>query len=246
MNLLRSLAAVLFPRRCAGCCAVLADEEMSLCADCLRGLKRTEQAAHRGNNLEQLFRSFAYYEKEAIPGDKLVRGAAWAYYDKLTSLPEIIHTIKFKADPSLAEWVGRLAAEEMLRQNPLFFADVDMLLPVALHPIRLRERGFNQSAAIARGIASVTGLPVDEGHLERVVHTQQQSLKTLEERATLGRVFAVRQPGDLRGKHVMVVDDVATSGSTIKRVLEVLHPIRGCTYSVLVLGYALHLQKSPE
>lgn len=241
VSFFKSIAAVLFPRYCAGCSSVLSDEEPFVCASCMRRLRLTEHAQHRGNGLELLFRSFSLYSKEGIPGDKFVRGAAYAYYSKHTPLPNIIRSMKFLGDPELARWLGMRAAEHALSQNPDFFDGVDMLMPVALHPKRLRERGFNQSEWLCRGISDVTGIPVDTAHLVRSTNTEQQSLKTLEERAKLGQIFSLLHPEELRGKHIMIVDDVTTSGSTIARVQEVLHPIRNCRYSVFALAYAKHI-----
>jgi len=231
---------VFFPRRCAGCGEVLCDEEQFLCRHCLEGLKPTEEGWYRGNKLEMLFRSFSPYQKETGTANKFVRGAAYLFYGKTSAIPEIIHTMKFTGDPELARWLGHRAAEYLASQNSGFFDDIDLLMPVALHPLRQMERGFNQSEWICRGISEVTGLPIDTTHLVRTVNTEQQSRKTLAERATLGQIFALNNPNDLRGKHVLVVDDVCTTGSTISRVLDVLHPVKGCKYSVFALTYAIH------
>jgi len=240
MKFLEYIFSLFFPRRCSGCGEVLTDEELFVCTRCLAGLKITEEALHRGNRLEMLFRAYAPYEKESAPGNKFVRGAAYLYYDKETAAPNIIHAIKFAKDPELARWMGQKAAEELICHDSCFFNGIDLLMPVALHPNRLRERGFNQSDWICRGISDITGIPVDTQHLERIIDTEQQSLKTLAERANLGLIFAIKEPDMLQGKHVLVVDDVITTGSTVSRVLDVLHPIYGCSYSVFALTYAMH------
>ena len=239
MNLLRALSSVFFPFRCAGCGEVLSDEEEFVCAQCLGVLPVTEEAWHRGNKLEMLFRSFApYMQEESKTANKFIRGAAYTYYRN--SVPNIIHTMKFTGDPKLARWMGKRAAQALSNNNSSFFEGIDLLMPVALHPRRLQERGFNQSEWICMGISEVTGIPIDTNHLVRTVYTDQQSRKTLEERATLGSVFSVINPNELIGKHVLIVDDVVTTGTTIKRVLEVLHPIRRCTYSVFGMTFAVH------
>ena len=211
-----------------------------LCRACIDSLRPTEEAWHRGNRLEMLFRSFAPYHKDAGTANKFIRGAAYLFYGKTSAVPEIIHTMKFTGDPQLARWMGHVAAEYLVSHDSGFFDDIDLLMPVALHPLREQQRGFNQSEWICRGLAEVTGLPVDTTHLVRTVNTEQQSRKTLAERATLGQIFALNNPDELRTKHVLVVDDVCTTGSTISRVLDVLHPIRGCRYSVFALTYAIH------
>ena len=219
---------------------MLPDENPFVCNDCWNSLRRTEEAANRANRLEQLFRSFALFEKETAPGNKFVRGAAYAYYDKETAIATIVHDMKFIGNHELARWLGQQMACGVLSQNKDFFSDVDMLMPVALHRRRLRERGFNQSEWLCLGIADIVGLPVDTMHLMRKKYTEQQSLKTLEERKTMKDVFAIKNPEDLRGKHVMIVDDVVTSGTTLLRIMEVLYPIRGCRFSVLTFSFAMH------
>jgi len=235
-----ALKSLFFPPLCAGCESVLADDAQFVCPDCRGRIRFTEEAWHRGNNMEQLFRSFTPYRNQTYTGDKFVRGAAWTYYDKGSPMPAIIHNIKFVGYAELAQQLGREAAET-LQQQADFFERIDLLMPITLHPKRLRARGFNQSEWICRGISDVTGIPVDTRHLMRTVNTDQQSLKTYEERGRLGQIFAVESPEELRGKHVLVVDDVITTGSTIARALETLHPIRNCTYSVFALSYAMHV-----
>lgn len=237
MTLLSAILSVLYPRLCAGCNEVLADEAPYVCEECLHQLALTEEAWHRGNRLEMLFRSYAPYKKNTAPADKFVRGAAYTYYHKTTPIRAIVRTCKFVGHAEVGQWMGKQAAEYMIDSG--FFEGVDMLVPIPLHANRLRERGFNQSEWIARGISEVTGIPVDtSGNLWRAVDTEHQSLKTLEERAELGEVFALHDETYYLGKHVMLVDDVVTSGSTMGRVMQVLHPVRNCQYSVFTLSYA--------
>lgn len=239
-QIVKALRSVFYPPLCAGCSTVLPDQVPAICPDCRRRIRFTEEAWHRGNNLEQLFRSFAPYKNQTFTGDKFVRGAAYAYYDKASPIPQIIHNIKFVGYAELARELGREAAETITKQAD-FFREIDLLIPIALHPKRIRARGFNQSEWIARGISEVTGIPIDTDHLIRTYNTDQQSLKSYAEREQLGQIFSVQNPNDLIGKHVLIVDDVITTGSTIARALEVLHPIRNCTYSVFALAYAMHV-----
>lgn len=237
MSLISSILSVLYPRLCAGCNEVLEDESPYVCKDCLQQLVLTEEAWHRGNRLEMLFRSYAPYRKDIMPFDKFVRGAAYAYYHKSTPIRAIVRTCKFAGYAEVGQWMGKRAAEYMVGSG--FFEGVDLLLPIPLHVNRLHERGFNQSEWIARGISEVTGIPVDtSGNLWRTVDTEHQSLKTLEERAELADIFALHDEVPFRGKHLMLVDDVVTSGSTMGRAMQVLHPVRNCRYSVFTLCYA--------
>lgn len=237
MYLLSAISSLLFPPLCAGCEQVLPDEFPFVCDHCLQQLMLTEEAWHRGNSLEMLFRSFAPYKADLSIADKFVRGASYTYYIKTTPIRSIIRTIKFIGHAELGLWMGHRAAEYIYPSG--FFEGIDMLVPIPLHNNRLRERGFNQSEWIARGISEVTGIPVDaSNNLYRHTDTSQQSMKTMEERSQLDNIFSVRNKADFQGKHILLVDDVITSGSTMGRALQVLHPIRNCTYSIFSLAYA--------
>lgn len=227
---------IFFPPLCAGCEQVLADDEEGICDKCRAALQYTNEATIRQNKLEMLFANFHPYHKETAIADKFIRAAAYTYYAQSNPIRDIIHAIKFKHNAELARHMGRCAAQRM-RQND-FFAGIDAILPVPLHPKRLRERGYNQSEEIARGVSEVTGLPILNTCLERIQYTEQQSLKTIEERKKLPQPFALRNEQELQGKHVLVIDDVVTSGTTVGRCLELLHPIVGCHYSVMALSIA--------
>lgn len=236
MRVLQRILEILYPRVCAGCGHVLTDEEVEVCDVCLRALRLTEQAANRGNRMEQLFRAGYLYSKDLPLADKLEKGAAYAFFVADTPIRNIVHQMKFGGRPQVAKEMGRLAAQQMLKSD--FFRDVDYLVPMPLHETRLAERGFNQSEWLARGISEVTGIALMTDVLVRTKATEQQSLKTLEERKAMGEVFASVDGGRLRGKHVMLIDDIVTSGTTMTRALTPLHAIPGCRYSVMALALA--------
>ena len=152
---------------------------------------------------------------------------------------DLIHAMKFgpAANPHIAYRLGQVLAQEFMPTG--FFEDIDLLIPVPLHPQRFRDRGFNQSEWLCRGIAEVTGLPMDTEHLYRARNNDHQARLTGSDRKrnTKG-IFAVRYPEDLYRKHVLLVDDLITTGATLCACMDVIHPIRNCTISILGLGKA--------
>jgi ComF family protein len=127
---------------------------------------------------------------------------------------EALHAFKFGARRALAAPLGDLLAE-VAAARPL--APVpDLLLPVPLHPRRERERGFNQASLLARRVGRSLGRPVREDVLARVVATRSQTeLDAAARRANVRNAFEVRQPAPIVGRHVILVDDVLTTGATL-------------------------------
>ena len=152
-------------------------------------------------------------------------------------IQSIIHAIKYRKRWPLAEWLAEIAAEQPTVKRVL--ADADMLLPVALFPARQVERGYNQSEVIARRLGARSGLPAVSA-VERVRDTSPQAhLKARQSRyENLRGAFVVTRPELIRGKHLVVVDDVMTTSATLSvfgRALLTAHP---ASLSAIVLAVA--------
>lgn len=200
-----------------------------ICASCYRNLPRTEQASERQNETEMVF-----YERR-----RFRRGAAFLFFEKNHPVQKLVHAMKFARRADIAYYCGTLMAEEMLHTG--FFDDIDVIIPVPLHAIRYRERGYNQSEYIARGISDMTGIPVDMlHHVQRIRATHQQARTAAHARETnVAGAFRVNHPEELYRKHILIVDDLVTTGATISAVMDALTPVRGALYSVLALGKAI-------
>ena len=133
--------------------------------------------------------------------------------------------------------LGRIAGQEYVDAD--LFDGVDYLVPIPLHPRRLRERGFNQTEQICRGLSDVLHIPVDIEHLIRVRDNPHQSKAAFGQRMdNVKDLFAVRYPEEWKNKHIVLGDDVITSGSTMLACMKQTTPIRGCRISVFALGWA--------
>jgi ComF family protein len=136
--------------------------------------------------------------------------------------------------PLIGYQLGRQAALEM--QYADFFDEIDVIVPVPLHPKRLRERGYNQSEFIARGISEVTGIPLDTTHVTRELNTPKQALQEGEARKhNVAKAFAVNNPEQLYRKHCLLVDDLITTGETIRSCLQAMKRFRRAKFSVFAL-----------
>ena len=163
-----------------------------------------------------------------------VRGGAWLFFHHSGPVRPLIHSLKFRDNPHLGEWLGMQAAREWQKYD--FFDEIDYIVPVPLHPKRLRERGYNQSLYIAQGISEVTGIPVDSTHVTRIKNTPKQALQSGEGRKTnVTDAFAVNHPEQMYHKHILVVDDLITTGETVKSCLRAMRFFRGARFSVFAL-----------
>lgn len=205
-----------------------------LCEECIQTLPRTEQAQLRQNSTEdQLIgkTSDSIATQKAMHLDK---AAAFLFYEKDHPLQLLIHKMKYADQPQIGYQLGRQAAIEM--QYAGFFEGIDVIIPIPLHPNRLRERGYNQADYIARGISEVTGIEVDTIHVTRVRNTPKQALQTGEERThNVQHAFAVNHPEQLYGKHILVVDDLITTGETMRSCLKAMKRIRKAHFTVFAL-----------
>lgn len=205
-----------------------------LCESCVSSLPRTEQAALPENSTEMALWGEGQSKAAAKRVMHLDRAAAFLFYEKEHPIQSAIHKMKYADQPMIGYWLGRQAALEI--QYADFFDEIEVIVPMPLHPKRLRERGYNQAEYIAKGISDITGIPVDLTHVTRARNTPKQALQRGEERkANVAEAFAVNHPEQMYHKHVLVVDDLITTGETMRSCLKAMKKFRGATFSVFAL-----------
>lgn len=226
------LRDLFYPPICAGCSGPIDEVNALVCDHCFAALERTQHATERGNKVELLFADIG----------KVGNCAAFCYYKPDSLIRNIIHCVKYSGQPSLGRWLGKLAATEIMRDNPLFFADIDVVVPVPMHPQKLRQRGYNQSEEIAAAVAEVIGKPLNTECLKKVKMNDSQTHKSAEQRAeNTKNVFAVEKKDLLRGKRILLVDDIVTTGSTLRDCIRCLHPLPRTTFQILTMGVATYI-----
>lgn len=227
MNILTDIRDFLFPRLCMACGRKLQVSEQALCCDCLSQLPHTHLGSTPGNEMEKIFWG-------RFP---IQRASALFYYARGGKVAHILAGMKYYGRQKVCRQMGEMLAHELLPTG--FFEGVDYLLPVPLHPGRLRTRGYNQSRLLAEGISEQTGIPVCDGLLCRVRNNQTQTHKSVLERQE-NTVHLFHLAGDtrmLQGKHVMLVDDVLTTGATLGACADVLADIEGISISIVTLAW---------
>ena len=203
---LNGFVELFYPRLCVGCGKKLFHDERFLCVECLSSLPLALVHESEDNFVEQHLYGRPYIES----------ATTLMIYGKESVPQRIIHEIKYHGAKELAKNMGCMLGRELKEGR---FASVDMIVPVPLHPKRLKWRGYNQSEWIALGISGELNVPVRTDLVERVVETSTQTTKNAEERWTnVKGIFSLKQevqPQELEGRHLLIVDDVITTGSTL-------------------------------
>ena len=206
--MLTRLINLITPRRCVMCGCRLAIGEDVVCTACNIELPRTgHPASPRDNELARLFWG-------RIPVE---RAAALFYYRAHSAPGDVIYSMKYRSHPETGELMGRMAAKEFAACG--FFDGIDAIVPVPLAKKRQRERGYNQSLEIARGVSTVTRIPITSKALKR-------------------KSFEASQTGNaVKGKHILIIDDVVTTGATVISCTKELMKAGGTRFSVMSLGF---------
>jgi ComF family protein len=224
---LADFIALIFPRLCAACNNSLIAREHVLCTNCLYNLPYTNFHLLADNIVARQF------------WGKLPIEAAYAlfYFTKGGNVQNMVHRFKYDGMQQIGVLLGEIAGSQ-LQQNPTF-SGVDHIIPVPLHSSKLRKRGFNQSACFANGLASKLNALVEEHNLVRIIATETQTRKKRFARfENMQEVFSIADPEKLVNKHVLLVDDIVTTGSTLEACGAELLKIPGLKLSIATIAYA--------
>ena len=220
--------SLLFPRLCYACGNQLMRNESLICTECFVVIPRTNYHFVEDNPVAQLFWGRCLIEK----------AAAFSYYNKGSRIRKLIHNLKYNGIREIGYDLGRLYGLSLKTSG--FINDIDIIIPVPLHPLKERIRGFNQSETISMGIADVTRLPVDIKSLARILVSVTQTKRSRYERWTnVEGIFQVIDSKSIMGKHILLVDDVITTGSTIESCTNELLKIEGVKVSAVALAFAV-------
>ena len=225
--LFRRLLDFISPRCCVVCGRRLAPDTEVLCPSCQLRLPRTNfHLSPLDNPMARLFWAI-------IPVERV---AAYIYYSPGSEVAKAVYDLKYHDRPDIGETLGRMMAAELSPSG--FFDGIDRLVPLPLAPKRERQRGYNQSRQLAVGVSEVTGLPVSDDIVCRTVFSGSQTqLSRRDRQANVANVFQLRDDADLRGRHVLLIDDVVTTGATVTACARELLKVDGVRISVLSFGF---------
>lgn len=225
---LRDFFGLFFPELCGACGKNLYTGEVQICVACLYKLPKTNFHKDAQNKVARQFWG-------RVP---LMQAGAFLYFRKGNSVQYLLHQIKYGKRPELAIHMGKLYGQELLK-SPKFIVP-DALIAVPLHPKKKQSRGYNQSACLAEGLSKSLHIPVLEQTLVRDLNTDTQTKKTRFARyENLQEAFVVKNEEILQGKHVLLVDDVITTGATLEACALALHKKAKVQISVCALAFAV-------
>lgn len=226
---LDSLTQTLFPCTCACCGDVLMPGEKQICINCMAELTATLYSGHAHNRTERLLGARIHF----------LHATSIFTFRHGNTVQRLIHAMKFHGNSELCIQMGRQMGLELLASGR--FDDIDLLVPVPLHWWRRIQRGYNQSELLCRGIAQVMHREVNTRALRRHRYTRQQSLQASADREkNVAGAFSLRHPNDLAGRHILLVDDVLTTGATLCSCCQALEEIPNLTISIATLSVAGH------
>jgi ComF family protein len=203
----------------------LIENEQQICLNCLYKLPRSYYHTRKGVSAGDLFVGFPQVDEVA----------AFLYFEKDGMTQKLIHSLKYYNNKALAEYLGRIAAIEL--KAHVIYASVDTLIPVPLHRKKEKKRGYNQSEHIANGIASIYGCKTDKTAIVRMTDTESQTHKSVYERFTnVEKIFSCTDTAQLSGKHILLVDDVITTGATLSACIATLSEIPQINISLFSLS----------
>jgi ComF family protein len=193
-----------FPLLCVTCSRKLFAGERFICLHCMNDLPKTNYHTDRQNKAAQLLWGRVNIEQ----------ATSWLFFRKGSNYQRLVHFLKYKGIREIGLEMGKLFGNDLADST---FNEADVVIPVPLHKKKLKQRGFNQSEWIAMGVASSLNKPLVTGNLERSRFTPTQTRKSRFQRwQNVDGIFVVNRPEDLAGRHILLVDDVLTTGSTLE------------------------------
>ena len=208
---LNAFVDLLFPRVCPACAEALAGSEEVLCTSCRFSLPRTDSHQTNGGRIAEKF-----YGKVEVAS-----AHAYLTFSKGGSVQRLLHALKYRNQPEVGQLLGKLYGAE-LRQAARY-PDSDLIIPVPLHRAKLRQRQYNQSDYFAEGLSEAMQIPWSPTVLHKGKSTDSQTRKSRFERfQNVTDAFEVTEAGAVRGRTLILVDDVITTGATLEAAARVL------------------------
>lgn len=225
MSIAGNLLDLIYPPVCHSCGKRLARGERWLCARCLAELPRTYYERRDSNPMTERFAG-------RFP---LLRAASLCHYSNGSPIASILHDFKYRGCESLAEFMGEVMGRELAGSG--FFDGADYLVPVPMHFFKRAKRGYNQVEALCRGLSAATGIPVRQVVKAATRHRSQTVLTGEQRRRNMEGVFRYNDEYQHKGRNLVLVDDVCTTGSTLLNMaLTIIKAEPGATLSVLTLA----------
>jgi ComF family protein len=226
-TLLNDFFWLIYPQLCASCDNPLNSGEDCLCTRCRFQLPKTYFHLDKENLVAKQF----------FGKVKLHAATSYLTFTKGEKVQHLIHQLKYKGKKEIGIFLGEMLGYDLKRSE--MFSDVDVVVPVPLHEKKLRKRGFNQSDCFAEGLSKAMKIPFEIKAMRRNFETETQTKKHRYERfENVHKKFEVIRKEKLKGKHVLLVDDVITTGSTLIACIEPLLELPDTRVSIAAIACA--------
>jgi ComF family protein len=225
---IRAFSHLLYPNICYGCKKNEIDKSEWLCLQCLTALPYTGFENTRNNPVEQLFWGRTPFKF----------ASSCFFYVEKTPIQRLIHEVKYKEQQQLGRWLGKMMGRRL--ENIFDASKVDLLLPMPLHPKKQKHRGYNQATLLCEGIHAITNCNFLEQVLIRNTNTKTQTKKSRIERwENVSEVFEITINENVINKHIVLVDDVITTGASTEACAATLIKEGASAVSICSLAFTL-------
>ncbi len=225
--ILEDVLHLIYPHTCNGCGSDLLSGKQLLCFQCLNDLPHTGFAQYENNMIENIFRG------------RIVVKAAHSefYFSKGELVQHLVHQLKYKGNREIGEYMGGMMGETLLTSQR--FTQLDMIIPLPMFSDKEFKRGYNQATIIAGGVAKKMQVVLNTNLVTRNRLTETQTRKHRQERwQNVDGSFSISDPGKLKGKNILLIDDVITTGASIEACAAAVLNIPGTTLSIATLAHA--------
>lgn len=226
-NFLTDFINLLYPNLCLICGESLIKNEKQLCSKCLYQIPKTNYHLIKNNPIEKRFWG-------KVP---VVQATSFFFFQKGSPFQKLLHQLKYHGNKELGEILGKYAAADLILTN--YFSAVDMIVPVPLHPKKYNQRGYNQSEWIGKGLSAILQKPQIIDNLVRIKESTTQTKKSVYERyENTEGIFSVKDKNSFSNSHILLIDDVLTTGSTLEACIHALLTTENVQISVFTLAVA--------
>ncbi len=226
MNVLKNIFDIFFPKICLACNDTLSSNEKVLCVNCRHDLPLTNFSFEPNNLVEKSF-----YGRYPIQN-----GTALFYFYKQGTVQKLIHHLKYKNQQQVGTFIGNWLSEEMLESKR--FQNIDYIIPVPLHKNKLAKRGYNQVSTFGKSLSKKLNIPFKEDLLVRVSYTKTQTKKIrLDRWKNVQELFYVPNPNKTNHKHILLIDDVITTGATLEACCNAFKNSTGIKISIACMAF---------
>ncbi len=226
MRFLRDIIELFYPEICVNCNNYLHKCEVVLCADCRHKLPLIKFDSYQNNEMKTVFYGLS----------SIQNAAAFLYFRKKGITKNLIYELKYKSNQKIGSFIGAWFGEVLKESNQ--FEDIDFIIPVPLHEFKLKKRGYNQLTTFGTELSRKLNTPYKDVYLKKVSNSKSQTIKNRFDRFTDNNTkFELRNKEVFENKHILLIDDVITSGATLEACCKELQKTENITISIASIAF---------